>query len=194
MKKSVLIMTLIVASLVICVAGVSALPTSTAWPVPNPDAYCANVPNGVPGCFEARFEAGTTNIEDVGTHTHYYTDGAGNSFGVEVTVTGSTEASGGPGYSITWKSSGPVYAVIAKDGANDAIIWYYAGGATSDNVPLGPIPKGGAISHIAFCFGPGNWGPYPPPPQVPEFPTIALPMGMLVGMVGLVYFVRNREN
>ena len=33
-----------------------------------------------------------------------------------------------------------------------------------------------------------------PPPNVPEFPTVALPAGMLVGMVGLVYYVRGREN
>ena len=28
----------------------------------------------------------------------------------------------------------------------------------------------------------------------PEFPSLALPAGMLIGMVGLVYFVRGREN
>jgi hypothetical protein len=30
-------------------------------------------------------------------------------------------------------------------------------------------------------------------PQVPEFPSIALPMGMIIGIVGLVYVVRKRE-
>lgn len=29
---------------------------------------------------------------------------------------------------------------------------------------------------------------------VPEFPSLALPAGMMIGMVGLVYFARGREN
>ena len=31
------------------------------------------------------------------------------------------------------------------------------------------------------------------PPPAPEFPTLALPAGMIIGLVGLVYFVRGRE-
>jgi len=34
----------------------------------------------------------------------------------------------------------------------------------------------------------------PPPIPTPEFPTIALPAGMLVSLVGLIYLVRGREN
>ena len=33
-----------------------------------------------------------------------------------------------------------------------------------------------------------------PPPPVPEFPSVALPAGMVIGVVGLVYFVKGREN
>jgi hypothetical protein len=33
-----------------------------------------------------------------------------------------------------------------------------------------------------------------PPPSIPEFPTFALPAGMIVGLFGLVYFVKGREN
>jgi hypothetical protein len=32
-----------------------------------------------------------------------------------------------------------------------------------------------------------------PPPPVPEFPTFALPAGMIIGMVGAVYFIKGRE-
>jgi hypothetical protein len=35
----------------------------------------------------------------------------------------------------------------------------------------------------------------PPPPAVPEFPTIALPVAMIVGMLGAVLFIqRSKEN
>ena len=32
------------------------------------------------------------------------------------------------------------------------------------------------------------------PPPVPEFPTVALPIAMMVGMVGVVQFLKRREN
>jgi hypothetical protein len=32
------------------------------------------------------------------------------------------------------------------------------------------------------------------PPPVPEFPTVALPIAMMVGMVGVVQFLKKREN
>jgi hypothetical protein len=31
------------------------------------------------------------------------------------------------------------------------------------------------------------------PPPVPEFPSVALPMGMIIGIVGLVYVIKGRE-
>ncbi len=40
------------------------------------------------------------------------------------------------------------------------------------------------LSVIDFCGG----------PAVPEFPTLALPVGMMIGIVGLVYFVKKRQN
>jgi hypothetical protein len=33
-----------------------------------------------------------------------------------------------------------------------------------------------------------------PPPPVPEFPSVALPAAMMVGMVGAVYFIKGRDN
>ena len=33
----------------------------------------------------------------------------------------------------------------------------------------------------------------PKPPEMPEFPTLALPVAMLVGLVGVVYTIRSRE-
>ena len=33
-----------------------------------------------------------------------------------------------------------------------------------------------------------------PPPPIPEFPTVALPIGMMIGITGLVLLVKSREN
>ncbi|MCK9592457.1 MAG: thioester domain-containing protein [Methanoregula sp.] len=34
----------------------------------------------------------------------------------------------------------------------------------------------------------------PPPVPAPEFPSVALPVGMIIGIVGLVYAIKEREN
>jgi hypothetical protein len=89
-----------------------------------------------------------------------------------------------------------VMGVIVKDGIDGAFFYDYRPGGTNGDTylttpdqcpPKNNCPKG--ISHVNFCF---TTGPYVPPP-VPEFPTVALPVGMLIGLVGLVYFVRIRE-
>jgi hypothetical protein len=43
------------------------------------------------------------------------------------------------------------------------------------------------ITHITFTDT-------VPPPPVPEFPTVALPVGMMIGIAGLVLLVKSREN
>jgi hypothetical protein len=46
---------------------------------------------------------------------------------------------------------------------------------------------------VQAIFVEAKWDDIIPPPPVPEFPTMALPIGMMVGMVGAVYFVKGRE-
>ncbi len=57
---------------------------------------------------------------------------------------------------------------------------------TADTFLTAPVnPNNGkfpGISYIKFCGIPA-----------PEFPTLALPVGMIVGMVGMIYVVRTRE-
>lgn len=33
----------------------------------------------------------------------------------------------------------------------------------------------------------------PPPKPVPEFPTLALPVGIIIGMIGIIYALRTKN-
>ena len=48
------------------------------------------------------------------------------------------------------------------------------------------------ISHIVVCYD--NTYVPPPPTPTPEFPSLALPAGMMIGILGLVFLVKSREN
>jgi hypothetical protein len=102
-----------------------------------------------------------------------------------------------PSYnSIDFTSTSKVMGVIVKDGKDGGFFYDYRTSGTNgdtylttpDQCTVGTCPK--QISHVNFCYASAV---YPPPPNVPEFPTVALPVGMLIGVVGLVYFVRTRE-
>ncbi len=79
-----------------------------------------------------------------------------------------------------------VYAVIVKGGPN-ANLYEYDSPVQHDTNLQTPIntntgwPFG--LSHIDFCGI-----------ATPEFPTLALPVSMMIGIVGLVYVVKKREN
>ena len=81
---------------------------------------------------------------------------------------------------IDWYSDVQVKCVIVK-GGNAANVYHYEDGAAED-WGLTPPDNGGTfgLSHLDFCG------------VVPEFPTIAMPVGMMIGIVGLVYAVKNR--
>ncbi len=85
---------------------------------------------------------------------------------------------------IDWHSDVPVACIIVK-GGNAANVYHYEGGVTEDWGLTPPENSGGnfGLSHLDYCGI-----------ATPEFPTIALPVGMMVGFVGLIYAVKKREN
>ena len=115
------------------------------------------------------------------------------------------------------------YVLNHDQGANAAtlqqVFWHYDGGsyAWNPDAPLGPFDGNLYATIIAdadtnggsYVPGPGNdyavilWSartaqpvfiklPIPEIPS-PEFPTIALPVAMLIGLVGVVQYVRSRK-
>ena len=115
------------------------------------------------------------------------------------------------------------YVLNHDQGANAAtlqqVFWYYDGGsyAWNPDAPLGPFDGTKYAALIAaadanggsYVPGPGNdyavilWSartaqpvfitlPIPEIPS-PEFPTLALPVALLIGVVGAVHSVRSRK-
>jgi hypothetical protein len=115
------------------------------------------------------------------------------------------------------------YVINHDQGANAAtlqqVFWHYDSGYYfwNPNAPLGPFDQNKYDAIIAdaelnggsYVPGPGNdyavilWSsrnaqpvfiqlPIPEIPS-PEFPTIALPVAMLIGLVGAVQYVRSRK-
>ena len=89
--------------------------------------------------------------------------------------------------SFDFTSNIAVLGVVVKDGEDGAYFYdYRTSGSYGDTLLTTPIPTNKDISHMNFC--------YMPPTNAPEFPTLALPVGMMIGMVGLVYAVMKREH
>jgi hypothetical protein len=102
-------------------------------------------------------------------------------------------------HDISWGSNFVVDAVIVKDGSNPANMYRYSPGLKSDGGltvapqhwdigdPFPTTPTYGGISHIMFCYNPTI--------PTPEFPTVALPVGMIIGLLGAVFYIRGtKEN
>ena len=91
-------------------------------------------------------------------------------------------------FDISWSSNYPVDAIVVKDGALEGNAYvYYPNALTSDSGLWTPIPANGAggISHVLFC--------YSTPTQTPEFPAVALPVGMIIGLVGVVLVLKKTK-
>lgn len=96
--------------------------------------------------------------------------------------------------SFDFTSRALVRGVIVKDGVDGANFYdYRPAGVRADTNLTTPYNGAKGISNIKFCIEKGDWPP-PPPPNVPEFPTLALPVGMLIGVVGMIHFIKSREN
>ena len=83
--------------------------------------------------------------------------------------------------SFTWTSDEPVCYMLVKAG-NDDSGWLELA-ATSG---AGTTPNTHAISHITFCLGCGGGQQ-----EIPEFPTIALPIAAILGLA--FFFQRRKE-
>jgi hypothetical protein len=102
-----------------------------------------------------------------------------------------------------------------------AVVWHYDSGiiAWNPGAPLGPVNTAlrDKIIHDTDTFMPSSYAPGPgenyavilwntargqpifielpiPDIPVPEFPTLGLPVAMLVGVVGAVHYVRTRKD
>ena len=127
----------------------------------------------IEGCAGSSIKIESADLQTPGT---YYADGV--SITVYAPVNGIIR--------VDWTSSGPVSCVILK-AATLANVYKYDPGATSDKgleVPYNPENTNPFnLSHIDYC----NYVP------TPEFPTMALPVGMIIGIMGLVYVSKKRE-
>jgi len=168
------------ALLILAVVMVAPAWAASVEPVPvggNPT--CGDICPCDPTCVQiAKFEADPQEGE-VGI-ANQATDGGVKIFNL-------TYKDGDEPMSFDWVSEdADIYHVIVK-AATEANVYHYSvyeGGSRSDTylVPPGIY----AVSHITFC---GYKGDVP----VPEFPTLALPAGLLVGMLGLVFAVRRKN-
>ncbi len=157
--------------LVLLLACVSVASASRTGPVflAQTNVVCEDI---IPGYEGSMFETGSSS----GTFAN--SDG----FSVTVDVTNSQN--------IGWNSNYPVDAVIAKDGGNYVNYYLYDPGQTGDTglmTPFNPAGIPGGVSHLRFC--------YTPEVPVPEFPTFAFPVALIIGIVGTVLFIRGtRKN
>jgi len=91
-------------------------------------------------------------------------------------------------YTFDWESTEyPVCAVIVKAGTG-ANVYYYPEGTYEDTGLYAYDEK--EISHVTFCFGEED-DPGEPQEEIPEFPTVALPIAAILGLAFL--FQRRKE-
>jgi hypothetical protein len=88
---------------------------------------------------------------------------------------------------INWNSNFAVNAILVH--SNSYNEYTYNPGQTSDTGLAAPSNPGTQIhlDRIEFCYSSPNGIP------TPEFPTMALPFSMIIGIAGLVYLVKGRD-
>ncbi|MBP1907986.1 PEF-CTERM sorting domain-containing protein [Methanolobus bombayensis] len=93
-----------------------------------------------------------------------------------VTITNTTTTS------FDWESERPVCGIFVKSGAAGDNIYTY--GCPGEYNGYGVLETGQDISHVTFCFcdDPGD--------EIPEFPTIALP---IAAIIGLAFIMQRRK-
>jgi hypothetical protein len=155
--------------LIACTGIVSATVTGPVF-YDHKNVQCSDI---MPGYTGMMFEAANNGVSGSFTNS---TD----KFHVNVLVEDSQD--------IIWSSNYPVDAVITKDGGNYVNYYLYDPAAISDSglkTPFNPSGQPGAVSHLRFCYHVAT--------TAPEFPAIALPIGMLIGLLGLVLIIRTKE-
>jgi hypothetical protein len=84
--------------------------------------------------------------------------------------------------SFDWESTKPVCAVLVKGATCYSVYEYFPGATSGFGLTAPDNGKIHEVSHADFGF------------VAPEFPTLALPFGMMIGIVGLVHVTKKREN
>lgn len=94
--------------------------------------------------------------------------------------------------SFDWTSSSPIEMVMVKAGRQQYLVSKYDPAVTSDTGLVAPSGKG--ISHVTFGWNdavvPPEEPENPPVAEVPEFPTVALP---IAAILGLAFFMQRRK-
>jgi hypothetical protein len=179
--------------LLVCVSVASAVRTG---PTPEEGLQC---------CEELGYGGGSLVKTNPNNQTLTNPDG----FNVTVTILSAQNISW------TLNSNFIVNAVQTKGDGNDVFLYRYNPGQTSDT-GLSTPPKENCkpsvnVNHIKFCYSPGIVivptptptptqsipTPTPTPTQgipTPEFPTVALPVAMIIGITGLVYLIKGRDS
>ena len=178
----ILVMGFLILFACIGIASASLTPVTPPYEIGASDAgilptYYEGVNNikcsDIEGCSGSTIKIESADLQTPGTYSQD---------GVTVTV---YEAVDGIIH-VDWTASGPVTCVILK-AATLANVYKYDPGATHDEgleVPYNPENNNPFnLSHIEYC----NYIP------TPEFPTMALPVGMIIGIMGLVYVSKKRE-
>jgi hypothetical protein len=95
------------------------------------------------------------------------------------------------GTTIAWESDADIHCILMKAG-DGGDVYCYTSPVTGDSgltTPYNQNEQLHAISHIIICYTSGT----NPPPSVPEFPSLALPVAMMIGVIGVVYLIKSRE-
>jgi hypothetical protein len=143
----------------------------------NADAHTAR--GGNPDCADIGCSAEIVKIEDASylqlnsTHTENLDGG----HWIKITIGATLQQ-------ISWESDALISCVIVKGGSS-AYVYQYPQGATHDEGLVTPPNSAGnfGLSHITFCNMIAT----------PEFPTLALPVTLLIGIFGVVLFIQRSK-
>ncbi|MBP2029811.1 hypothetical protein J2755_000731 [Methanohalophilus levihalophilus] len=167
MLKKIIIAMLVLAVAIPLATAASVEPTYfPSWTPPpgGPEEECKLADSC--GEYAYKIEPWNETTGANGTYTHA---GTGNT----ITITNSN------GTYFDWESDDPVCTVIVK-AATSANVYSY--GAAYNDTGLVP-PSTNAISHVTFCFNSDF--------EIPEFPTVALPIAAILGLAFI--FTRRRN-
>lgn len=185
MQKSGKIILVSILVMLACISIVAAVePGTTSGHGINPVLSAGNVVK----CADAGCDGTTLLIDknDGESYTGSYCIDATHCIAITANkVMGATDEN-----SIDWRANFDVGCVVMK-GSNGYDTYYCTYANKNDDTkmstPINPSGKPAGISHILICYTPPD--NYP----APEFPTLALPVALLVGFVGAVQYIRIRK-
>ena len=188
MECSSKILVMVFVCLVACVSVVSAQPvgnffvgnTSDGGIVPTLIDFnagtCAAMGAGCSGTFYKIDKSGETQTPTLYSGTY----DLGNGETIKITATDGT--------TIAWESTAKVNCIFMKGGDGGDVYCYNPPKAGDSGLTTTYNQNGQhhAISHIVICYSRGT--------SIPEFPSLALPAAMMIGILGVVYLIKSREH